>query len=228
MNQDFSTKFTGWSFLAAVAMMWGGWMLIPIPVGPYVEAEHFPVVSENRYLFVWAFRFYFFGVVFFVVALVALAALISNSLARVIIWPGAAVAAGGAFAYALGSAFYYHHGYWGSLELEGQSAEAVATYIEATRFDSKYVTCFVRFGRLFSGLGVLLVSVGIMKWHPVPTWLGCLGLFIGLAAIAIVMASGDAFWVYAPVFHLQAIWLTGLGISILRKGLNPELLNSTA
>jgi len=218
MKRDLPTLFPAWSFLAAFVMMWGGWMLIPIGVGPYVEAEDFAVVSEHRYLFVWAFRFYFFGVVFSVVALVALASLQTENPARVLIWPGAAVAAGGGFAYALGNSFYYHHGYWGSLAVEGKPMEAAVAYVESIRMDTKYVTCFVRFGRVFGGLGILLFSVGLVKGAVVPRWLGWLGMLVGAGAIAVTMPSGDAFWVYAPVFHLQALWLAGLGIALLRGG----------
>lgn len=197
-------------------------MLIPVPVGPYVNAEDFAVVSENRYLFVWSYRSYFFGVVFFVVAITSFVSWMSGSLARVIMWPGAAVVAGGAFSYALGSAFYYHHGYWGSLDLEGQSMEMVKAYVDNIRFDTKYVTCFIRFGRLFSGFGIVLLSIGILKWKPVSPCLGWLGILVGMAAIAIVMPSGDAFWVYKFVFHLQTLWLALMGWAVFSKGVQVE------
>ncbi len=215
----FATRFTGWVFLAAVAMLWGGWMLIPVDVGPYVEAGDFAVVDEYRYLFVWAYRSYFFGAVLTAMAVVALAALVLPSPSRVMIWPGAAVVAGGAFAYAIGCAFYYHHGYWGSLELAGKPDEAVTAYLASIRFDTKFVTCFVRFGRLFAGLGLLVLNLGLLKWKLVPAWVGWIGSLDGLAAIVVVMASADAFWVYEPVFHLQAFWMAAFGLILLRRGL---------
>jgi len=217
--KTFSTRFTGWVFLAAVAMLWGGWMLIPVAVGPYVQTEDFAVVDENRYRFVWAYRSYFFGAVLLAMAVVALSATVFASPSRVLVWPGAAVVAGGAFAYAIGTAFYYHHGYWGSLDVLGKPDAVAAAYIESIRFDTKFVTCFVRFGRLFSGLGLLVLNLGLLRWKLVPAWLGCIGSATGLAAIVVVMASADAFWVYEPVFHLQAVWMAALGVILLRKGL---------
>lgn len=218
MKSDFSTRFTGWVFLVALIMLWGGWMLIPVPLGPYVKTEDFFVIDANRYLFVWAYRSYFFGAVLTAMAVVALSTLVSDSPSRVMIWPGAAVVAGGAFVYAVGSAFYYHHGYWGSLDVIGKPDEVAAAYIESIRMDTKFVTCFVRFGRLFSGLGLLILSLGLVKWKVVPSWVGWIGSVTGLAAIVIVMASSDAFWVYEPVFHLQAVWMAAIGLTLLRRG----------
>ncbi len=218
MNHDFSTKFTGWSFLAAALMMWGGWMLIPVPVGPYMQEADFGVVEANRMLFVWSYRTFFFGAVFTVVAIVALASLLSMSKARAVVWPGATVAAGGMFSVALGCAYYYHHGYWGSLALEGQGTDAIVQYIQSIRMDGEYVTCLMRFGRLFGGLGILIYSVGLVKWRPVPVWLGWIGILMGFAAIAVIMPSGENFKVFAPVFHLQSLWLALMGAMILRKG----------
>lgn len=215
----YSTRFTAWTFLAAALMTWGGWMLIPVDVGAYVEVEDFSVIDENRYLFVWAYRSYFFGAVLTAMAVVALAALVLRSPSRVMIWPGAAVVAGAAFAYAIGTAFYYHHGYWGSLDVAGKPREIAAAYVEAIRFDTKFVTCFVRFGRLFAGLGLLVSNLGLLKWRLVSPWIGWIGSITGLAAIVVVMASGDAFWVYEPVFHLQAFWMAALGVVLLRRGI---------
>ena len=72
MKTEFSRRFTAWVFLAALAMLWGGWMLIPVPLGPYVKPEDFAVIDENRYLFVWAYRSYFFGAVLMAMAAMAL------------------------------------------------------------------------------------------------------------------------------------------------------------
>ncbi len=209
-------------------MLWGGWMLIPVPLGAYIKPEDFSIIDENRYRFVWAYRSYFFGAVLAAMAVIALSAMLSRSPARIMIWPGATVVAGGAFAYAIGSAFYYHHGYWGSLDVIGRPNEIATAYIESIRMDTKFVTCFVRFGRLFAGLGLLVLSLGLVKWKLFPPWIGWLGSVTGLAAIVIVMASSDAFWVYEPVFHLQALWMIAVGLTLLCKGLefserNPSL-----
>lgn len=220
MKTEFSTRFTAWVFLVAVIMSWGGWMLIPVSIGPYVKPGDFSVIDDSRYRFVWAYRSYFFGAVLTAMAVVALSALVSRSPSRVMIWPGSMVVAGGAFAYAIGSAFYYHHGYWGSLDVIGKPAEVAVAYIESIRMDTKFVTCFVRFGRLFAGLGLLVLSLGLVKWKVLPGWIGWIGSLTGLAAIVVVMLSSDAFWVYEPVFHLQAIWMAAVGCTLLRQGMD--------
>lgn len=217
--QTFSTRFTAWVFLAAMAMLWGGWMAIPVDLGPYVTVEDFAVIEDHRITFVWAYRCYFFGAVLSVMAVVGLSALVLPSPSRVMIWPGAAVMAGGSFAFAIGSAFYYHHGYWGSLDVVGKPIEDAIAYVEAIRYDTKFVTCFVRFGRLFAGLGLLVLNLGVLRWRLMPAWIGVLGAVTGLAAVVVVMASADAFWVYAPVFHLTALWMAAFGVVLLRRGL---------
>lgn len=222
MKRDVTTWFPGLSFLAAALMMWGGWMLIPMPVGPYMRPEDFPVITAHPYLFVWAFRFYFFGIAFSAVALVSLASMAAQSPGRVILWPGAAVACAGAFVGAIGAAFYYHHGYWGALEVAGKPADAAVQYVEALRVQTQYITCLVRFGRVFGGLGLLLVGAGLIQTKLLPSCLGWVGVIAGFAAIAVTMPTGDAFWVYAPVFHAYSVWLALTGLAILKNGLAPK------
>ena len=62
------------------------------------------------------------------------------------------IAVAGLLVSALGGAFYYHHGAWGSIELAGKPPEAAQAFVDALRVDTEYVTCLVRFGRVFGGL----------------------------------------------------------------------------
>lgn len=222
MKTDFAVRFTAWLFVVAAVLAWGGWMLIPVDLGPYVQTEDFSIIDENRYLFVWSYRCYFFGSVLTAMAVTAMAAIVSRSPSRVMIWPGAVAVAGGAFVYAVGSAFYYHHGYWGSLDVIGKPAEVAVAYVESIRMDTKFVTCFIRFGRLFAGLGLLVLSLGLIRWNELPRWIGWFGSATGFAAIVVVMFSSDAFWVYAPVFHAHALWMVAVGLTVLRKGIDVQ------
>jgi hypothetical protein len=159
-----------------------------------------------------------FGMAVTAIALVALASLLTNSQARVMVWPGVAVAASGMIVGAVGAAFYYHHGAWGALDMNGKSAIEIRMFVDALRIDTEYVTCLVRFGRVFYGLGLLVLGSGLIKWKILPTWTGWAAVAIGLASMALTMLLSDMS-LYMPVFHVNAFWLLLVGISILRSGL---------
>jgi hypothetical protein len=203
-------------------MLWGGWMLMPARIGTFFEPEDFSRVYDSYQFWIWTFRFYLFGMVITAIALVALASLLAGSPARVMVWPGAAVATAGMFVGAVGAAFYYHHGAWGALDLHGKSAEEVRQFVDALRVDTEYVTCLVRFGRVFSGLGIVLLGCGVIKWNVLPGWIGWVAVGIGLAAMGVTMLMPNDLWLYQPVFHGMALWLLGTGAVILRDGVRVD------
>jgi len=90
-------------------MHWLGWMLLPVKLGTFFKVGDLAAINVHWHLWVWMFRVHIFGYLIGVMALVALAALLSDSEVRVLLWPGAAVGAGGLFVSALAAAFYYHH-----------------------------------------------------------------------------------------------------------------------
>jgi len=218
MQNSFEARFTGWSFIAAGVLFWGGWMLLPHRIGTYFVPEDFVGVREHLHVWIWIYRVHIFGLVITAIALVALAALVADSQSRIMIWPGAGVAMSGTFVSALAAAFYYHHGAWGAIELDGKGADAAATFVANLRVDTEYVTCLVRFGRVFTGLGLLIVGLGCLKWRLLPAWIGAGAVLIGLAAMALTMGLPDNLALYAPVFHLQALWLLGTGGIIVMHG----------
>ena len=94
-----------------------------------------------------------FGHVVAVMALVALATLVAGTESRILVWPAVAVFGTGLMLAAVAAAFYYHFGAWGSVDMDGQSAEAVERFITSLRATTEYVTCLVRFSRVFIGVG---------------------------------------------------------------------------
>jgi hypothetical protein len=218
MNRDFPTAFTAWSFVAAAVLLWGGWMALPVHLDTFFQAEDFGRIAEHFHWWIWTFRLHLFGMVFTVIALVALASLFTQQPARVLVWPGAAVATAGMIVGAVGAAFYYHHGAWGAEDLAGKSSAEIDRFVEALRVDTEYVTCLVRFGRVFSGLGILLVGCGIWRARILPHAIPWLAIAIGLAAMGVTMLLPDRMSLYMPIFHLFALWLALLGIGLLRAG----------
>lgn len=216
MSDRFESRFTGGAFIGAALMLWLGWFLLPVKLGTYLEPSDFPRIHVRFHLWIWMYRVHLFGMITTVIALFALAARAADSPARVLIWPGAAVASVGMVVGALGEAFYYHHGAWGSLQLAGKTPEAAQAMVEALRLDTEYVTCLVRFGRVFGGLGLLVLSWGVLRSRILPTWSGVVAGLIGISAMAITMALPDHLWLYRPIFHALSLWMLASGVVIVR------------
>ncbi len=219
MRRDFSTNLTSWLLIVSALMLWLGWMLLPVHVGTYFEEGDFAAIHEQWHLWVWMYRVHIFGYVMMMMALVGFSALTVETPARVLVWPGVSVAVAGLLVSALASAFYYHHGAWGANEMAGESPEAVRSYVAALRLDTEYVTCLVRFGRVFFGLGLLVFALGCLKWKVLPQGIGITAILLGLATMALTMGLPDDLEYYAPLFHLNAAWFIATGVVVGRSGL---------
>ena len=220
MIKDFETKFTGWSFLAAALMLWGGWALSPHHIGEYLVASDFASVNENLWYWIWMDRIHIFGWVTMGIAIFALTAILSKKPYRILILPGAGMIIVGTFTLAIAAAFYYNYGAWGIGQTAGKTAAEIQEFVAGTLFTNQYVTCFVRFGRIFSGVGFVLLGLGFVKWKIVSTWLGWFTVLFGFVAMGIILAIPDNYEIYKPLFHIKALWLAIMGGTILLKGLN--------
>ncbi len=220
MKPDFETRVTGGLFLLAAALLWGGWMLLPWHLGPLFEPADFPAIHGQLHLWLWMFRVHLFGMVVAAMALVSLATVAGAGPGRVLVWPGAAVATAGLIASPVGAAFYYHFGVWGALDMHGKDTAAVENFVESLKISTEYVTCLVRFGRVFTGLGLLVNSLGLIKNQSLPTRLSACAAALGVAAMALTMAFPDELWLFVPVFHAQCLWLAATGVVLLRSGVH--------
>ncbi len=219
MTRSYSTGITGWLFIAGALMLSGGWLLLPVHIGTFFKPDDFASVHTHLHWWIWLYRIHLFGFLVTVMAFVALAAVLSDSEARVLVWPGAAVAIVGLTVGCLASAFYYHHGAWGALQTAGLPLEKLRGHVDAMRLETEYITCLVRFGRVFFGLGLVVLAAGLIKWRILPAALGMGAVLLGLAAMALTMAFPDNLEFYAPVFHLDSLWTLATGIVLLRRGL---------
>lgn len=223
MKKDFETKFTGWAFIFAAVLLWGGWVLSPHHIGEYIVASDFKAVSEDLWYWIWMFRFHIFGWVTMAISIFALASITAKKPYRVVLVPGAGMVVIGTMTLAIASAFYYNFGAWGVGKTMGLSAAEIEVFMDKILYTNQYVTCFVRFGRIFSGVGLVLLGFGFIKWKIVHQLLAWFTLLLGLAAMAIIMGIPDNFEIYKPVFHVKVIWLAMMGVLILLKGVNlPE------
>jgi hypothetical protein len=214
-------SLTGCFFLAGAGMLWIGWLLLTPRIGMFFRTEDFAGIRPRLRFWLWMYRVHLFGMVISALAVVALAALVVDSPARVLVWPGAAVAVAGLIVGAVGSAFYYHFGVWGTLEVGDKPPDAIRGFIDSLRLATHYITCLVRFGRVFTGLGLTVLALGLLNWQVLPWWIGAGAAAVGVAAMALTMALPDKWELYTPVFHFQALWLAATGAVLLLTGVAP-------
>ncbi len=212
----FATQLTGWLFVAAAAMTWVGITFLPVPIGSFFERDDFARVLKRLRVWIWLYRVYLFGHLVALMAFVALATLLSDTPARILIWPAVAVCGAGLLTTALAAAFYYHFGAWGALDMKGRSPEEVDGFVDSLHVTTEYVTCLVRFGRVFFGLGQLVLAVGLLHGGLVPAWVGASAAILGVAAMALTMGLPDDLHLYRYIFHLNILWLVALGLVVIR------------
>ena len=220
MKKDFETNFTAWSFIVAALLLWFGWVLSPHHIGEYIVASDFTAIGESVWYWIWMYRIHIFGWVTMGIAMFALVSITARKPYRVIILPGAGMVIIGTFTLAIASAYFYNHEAWGVGQTAGKSAVEIQEFMHNLLFTNQYVTCFIRFGRIFSGVGLILLGVGFVKWKIVSTWLGWFTILLGLAAMGIIIGIPDNFEIYKPIFHVKVIWLLMMGIELLKKGVH--------
>jgi len=220
MIKNFGTKFTGWAFIIAALLLWSGWALSPHHVGEYFKASDFTNISESVWYWIWMYRIHIFGWVTMAIAIFAFVSMTGKKPFGVLILPGAGMIIVGTFTIAIAAAYYYNYGAWGVGQTMGKSPAEIQEFLDRTLYTNQYVTCFVRFGRIFSGVGLILLGFGLLKWHIVNKLLGWFTVLLGLTAMGIILSIPDNFEVYKPVFHVKVVWLVTMGVFILLKGIN--------
>jgi hypothetical protein len=220
MIKDFETKFTGWAFIVAALLLWGGWVLSPHHIGEYLVASDFPSIGENVWYWIWMYRIHIFGWVTMAIAMFALVATTARKPYRVLILPGAGMVIVGSFTIAIAAAYFYNFGAWGVGQTAGKSPAEIQEFMDSILYTNQYVTCFIRFGRIFSGVGLVLLGAGFIKWKIVSPWLGWFTTLLGLVAMGIILSIPDNFEVYKPIFHVKVLWLVAMGVTLLRQGVN--------
>lgn len=131
MIKDFETKFTGWAFLVAAMLLWGGWVLSSHHVGEYLVASDFAIIGERVWYWIWMYRIHIFGWVTMAIATFSLVSITSRKNLRVVMLPGAGMLIVGTFTLAIAAAFYYNFGAWGVGKTMGKSAAEVQEFMDS-------------------------------------------------------------------------------------------------
>lgn len=220
MKKSFETKFAGWAFILAAALLWFGWGLSPHHIGEYIVASDFTAIGEHVWFWIWMYRFHIFGWVTMGIAMFALMSILTGRPYRVVVVPGIGMVIVGTFTLAIANAFFYNFGAWGVGKTAGLNPDEISQFMDSILSTNQYVTCFIRFGRIFSGVGLVLLGYAFVKWNIVAKWLGWLTGLLGFAAVAIILGIPDNFEIYKPVFHIKVIWLILMGVALLRTGIH--------
>jgi hypothetical protein len=220
MEKNFETNFTGWAFVLAAALLWLGWALSPHHIGEYIVAADFSKVGESVWFWIWMYRIHIFGWVTMGISMFALTSLLTGRPYRVVVLPGIGMVIVGTFTLAIANAFFYNFGAWGVGKTAGMSSEEISIFMDSILSTNQYVTCFIRFGRIFSGVGFVLLGFAFIKWKIMATWLSWFTLLLGFAAMGIILLIPDNYEIYKPVFHIKVIWLIAMGVSLLMKGIH--------
>jgi len=177
----FASHITGWLFIGAGAMLWLGWFLLPARPGAFFLPHDFGAIRARYRRWIWLFRLQIFGYVATVMA-AGRPRSASAGLAR----RGRDV--DGCARGRARRGLLLPRGAWGAMELEGTDEPEALAFIAAARVSTHYATCLVRFGRVFFGLGQLVLAAGLLRAGALPVWIGYGGVLLGLSAIAVTMA----------------------------------------
>lgn len=100
--------------------------------------------------------------------------------------------------------------------MEGKDDATIRGFVDSLRVSTEYVTCLTRFGRVFLGVGQVVLMVGLLLPDAMwPMWLVGAGGILGLIGMGLTMGLPDDLSLYRPVFHLNALWLVAMGVTTL-------------
>lgn len=223
MKQDFETKFTGWAFIIAAIFLLLGQELSPHRVAEFFVPSDFNAIGENLWYWIWMYRIHLFGWVIMAIALFSFATMTNKKPYRIVLMPGIGITIAGIFVMALGAAFYYTYGAWGSGKIADMNPAELSVFMNDLTITNQYFTCLVRFGRIFPGAGLALIGVGLFTWRIVPKWIGGFTFILGMVAMCTILFISDNFEAYKPIFYVKVAWLIIMGATLLKNGINlPE------
>ena len=142
------------------------------------------------------------------------------------LWPWVAVGSSGMLVGALAAAIHYHHGAWGALQLDGKTPQAAEALVAALLVDTEYVTCLVRFGRVFGGLGLTVLAWSVLRYRCLRAWNGVAAVMVGFSAMAQAMSLPDCLSYDVPIFHRLVLWHLATGVVRVRRGADPAPMHS--
>jgi hypothetical protein len=102
-----------------------------------------------------------------------------------------------------------------SVRLSGAVQPCPGPSIEGLHRDAGVVPGF----RGPCGLGLTVLAAGLLRGEVLPWWVGGGAAGLGVAAMAVTMLWPDDWALYAPVFHLQSLWLAATGADLLLYGI---------
>ena len=226
MEKSIETKYTGWAFIAAALMILFGWELLHHHLGQYIVSTDFAEVNKHMWYWIWMYRIHIFGWVTMTIAVFSFITIASKKPYGAILVSGGGVLIAGSFIIAIASAFYYGFGTWGIGQTEGMTEVERQLFVDDLMPINHYVTCFLRFGRVFSGAGMLILGVVMVKWkllNPILNWFTAA---FGLVILCVILFIPDCFESYKPLTYVKVLWLLSMGIFLLKDGVKSEEISN--
>ena len=221
-KKDIETRFTAYFFIASALMLWIGWVLSPHHIGEYIVPTDFTSIGDRVWFWIWMFRIHIFGWVTLAIAIFALVTISARKPNRVIMVPGTGMIIVGTFAIAIALAFYYNFGAWGVGKTAGYTASQMDEFMESILYTNQYVTCFLRFGRIFSGVGFVLLGYALLKWRMMASWIAWFSLLFGFAVMGVILLIPEYYEYYKPLFHVKVVWILGMAVLLLKDGIRQD------
>lgn len=117
-----------------------------------------------------------------------------------------------------GTAFYDHMGARRAMEHDGRGPEESQHFTAGRQVLTHYATSLVRFGRVFLGLGQVVLAGALVRGGLVPSWPAWVGGALGVATIAVIIPRPDERECDRPILRANALWMLAVGIVFLRAG----------
>jgi hypothetical protein len=185
------------------------------------QLADFDTITAQRGIWVVSYQVMVFGLFVRLAGLVALGSLHTHTLARTVVWPGAAIALAAIVLNGISAGYYMHMGFWGGDQLQAATGAGQVAFLDNIRPGSELMICLERMAKMFFSLGLTVLGVGLALGKVVPRWLGIAGAVIGMAGMMALFALPFSHAVFIPFDIAIAFWLVVLG-GVASRGVEQE------
>lgn len=214
----------GYTRYVGIALVLGGVLpVVGMAIRPLLveqnfnfQAADFDVVAANRGIWILSYQIMVFGLFVRMAGLVALGSLHTHTIARTVVWPGVAITMAAIVINGISAGYYMHMGFWGAEQLRGATDAVRGAFLENIRPGSELIICLERMAKMFFGLGLAVLGVGLALGRITHRWVGIAGATIGFAGMMALFAMPYSRTVFIPFDVAIAIWLLVLGYLVTR------------
>jgi hypothetical protein len=214
----------GYTRFAGIALVLGGILpIIGMAIRPLLVEQNFnfqladfETITAHHAIWIISYQVMVFGLFVRLAGLVALGTLHTHTLARTVVWPGVAIALVAIVINGISAGYYMHMGFWGAEQLQSATDAAKGAFLDNIRPGSELMICLERMAKMFFGLGLTVLGVGLALGNVAHRWFGIVGAVIGMAGMMALFAMPSSRTVFIPFDVAIATWLAMLGAWVTR------------